>query len=96
MVKIMETPIQIHDLGGPPLVLETPIYIYTYISPESHGGWKTNLSYWVSGTFQGRTVSTSGGGGGVRQCQTHTHMHTNYLGTFKSRHVLIFVHLTPG
>ncbi len=25
MVKIMENPIQIHDLGGPPLFLETPI-----------------------------------------------------------------------
>ena len=24
MVKIMETPIKIHDLGGPPLFLETP------------------------------------------------------------------------
>ena len=25
---IMENPIKIHDLGGPPLFLETPIYIY--------------------------------------------------------------------
>ncbi len=26
MVYFMENPIQIHDLGGPPLFLETPIY----------------------------------------------------------------------
>ena len=26
MVKIMENPMKIHDLGGPPLFLETPIY----------------------------------------------------------------------
>ena len=26
MVKIMENPMEIHDLGGPPLFLETPIY----------------------------------------------------------------------
>ncbi len=25
---IMETPIKMDDLGGPPLFLETPIYIY--------------------------------------------------------------------
>ena len=25
MVKMMENPIKIHDLGGPPLFLETPI-----------------------------------------------------------------------
>ena len=33
MVKIVENPIKIDDLGGPPLFLETPIcvYIYTYI-----------------------------------------------------------------
>ena len=31
MVKIMENPIKNHDLGGPPLFLETPIYIYIYL-----------------------------------------------------------------
>ena len=30
MVKIMEKPIKMDDLGGPPLFFETPIYRYTY------------------------------------------------------------------
>ena len=34
MVKKMETPIKIDDLGGPPLFLETPIFH----PPESHTG----------------------------------------------------------
>ena len=28
---IMENPIKMDDLGGPPLFLETPIYIYIYV-----------------------------------------------------------------
>ena len=30
-------------------------------SPLKNGGWKTSLSYWVSVTFQGRTVKLRGG-----------------------------------
>ncbi len=29
---IMEKPIKMDDLGGPPIFLETPIYIYIYTS----------------------------------------------------------------
>ena len=31
MAKIMENPIKMDDLGGPPLFLETPTYIRIYI-----------------------------------------------------------------
>ena len=92
----METPIQIHDLGGPPLVLETSIYIYihTYPLKAMVVGRRTFLIGFRE-LFRGELFQLRGGGGKAMS-NTHTHMHTNYLGTFKSRHVLIFVHLTPG
>ena len=37
MVKIMvPNPIKMDDLGGPPLFLETPIYIYVYIQSYTY------------------------------------------------------------
>ena len=37
MVKIMENPIKLDDLGGPPLFLETSIYILSFFSnPKSN------------------------------------------------------------
>ena len=30
MVKIMENPIKMDDLGGPPVFLETPIWMFFY------------------------------------------------------------------
>ena len=44
--------------------------------PVKNGGWKTILSYWVSVTFQGRTVKLRGG---MKLMKTKEHTSTMYI-----------------
>ena len=46
------------DLKGNDPIGDTPWKFNS--SPLKNGGWKTSLSYWVSVTFQGRTVKLRG------------------------------------
>ena len=45
MVKIMENPIKMDDLGGPPLFLETLIYIYIILYIYIFKIWERKPSF---------------------------------------------------
>ena len=55
---------QMDDLGGFPIFLETPIYPRSLIASltlkKGGKGRRSLLSYWLSATFQGRTVKLLG------------------------------------
>ena len=69
MVKIVENPIKMDDLGVYTTIFGN-IHIFCLVArnfaihprsltasfPLKNGGWKTNLSYWGLLTLQGRTV----------------------------------------
>ena len=40
----------------------TPREFNSAFTPEKMGGWKTRLTYWVSGTVQGKTLLNFGWG----------------------------------